>query len=68
MPRIDGHINAPPIPISALNINNIRISVASPQRIENNTKITLPIKYILLLPNISARRPPEIIKTPNTSV
>ena len=67
MPRIAGHIKAPPIPIRVL-VAISQVSVcAAPPRADIEAKIAVPRKKALRRPNMSARRPPVTIITPKVS-
>ena len=67
MPRIAGHISAPPIPISTrAAISQVSVG-AAPPRADIEAKIAVPRKKALRRPNMSARRPPVTISTPKVS-
>jgi hypothetical protein len=67
MPRIAGHISAPPIPIRVrLAISQVSVW-AAPPRADIEAKITVPAKKALRRPKRSARRPPVTIITPKVS-
>ena len=66
MPRIAGHISAPPIPIPTLAPISHSVSWASPPSSEKPAKITEPTKNARRLSNMSASRPPVTIAIPNT--
>ena len=66
MPRIAGHIIAPPTPIAPRAASSIQASVAKPPSTENAAKIVVPTKKMCRRPNMSASLPPVTISTPNT--
>ncbi len=67
MPRIAGHISAPPIPISTrAPISQVSVC-AAPPRADIAAKIAAPRKKARRRPNMSARRPPVTIITPKVS-
>ena len=67
MPRIAGHISAPPIPIR-VRVAISQVSVwAAPPSADIEAKIAVPRKKALRRPNMSARRPPVTIITPKVS-
>ena len=66
MPRIAGHISAPPIPIpTRAPIRTPRSGDAAPSAEKAANRIE-PMKKIRRRPNMSARRPPETIAMPKT--
>ena len=68
MPRIAGHISAPPIPISDPRRRSARPRVwAAPPSADIEAKIAVPRKKALRRPNMSASRPPVTIITPKVS-
>jgi hypothetical protein len=67
IPRVAGHISAPPIPISARQAISTQASGASPPSSEKKAKTTAPRKKIRRRPSKSARRPPVTIRTPKMS-
>ena len=67
MPRIAGHIRAPPIPIRArVTISQVSVGAAPPAA-DIAAKIAAPRKKALRRPNMSASRPPVTIITPKVS-
>src|SRR5436190_7104557 len=66
MPRIAGHIRAPPIPIPTRAPMSHGVSWATPPSSENPAKIAVPTKNVPRRPNRSARRPPVTIAIPKT--
>lgn len=67
MPRIAGHISAPPIPISVREAIS-QVSVwAAPPSADIEAKIAVPRKNALRRPNMSASLPPVTIITPKVS-
>ncbi len=67
MPRIAGHISAPPMPISTrLAISQASVGATPPER-DIVAKIAEPTKKARLRPNRSASRPPVTMRTPNVS-
>jgi hypothetical protein len=62
-----GHIMAPPMPISARQTITQMSLWPTPPNSENPAKIPAPAKKMRRRPNMSARRPPVTIITPNTS-
>lgn len=66
MPRIAGHIIAPPMPIRNRQVSNNPMFGASPPITEKMAKIAVPRKKMRLRPNMSANRPPVTMATPNT--
>jgi hypothetical protein len=67
MPRIAGHISAPPIPITVRQAISHASDCAAPPRADIAAKIVAPRMKALRRPNMSARRPPVTIITPNIS-
>ncbi len=67
MPRIAGHISAPPIPISVRQAISQASDCAAPPSADIEAKIAVPRKKALRRPNMSARRPPVTIITPKVS-
>ena len=64
MPRIAGHIRAPPIPITTrATISQVSVWAAPPSA-DIVAKIAVPRKKALRRPNMSASRPPVTIITP----
>jgi len=66
MPRIAGHIIAPPMPMVKRPASNNQMSGANPPMTENVAKTPAPMKKMRLRPNMSASRPPVTMATPNT--
>ena len=67
MPRIAGHISAPPMPIrTRAAISQVSVW-AAPPRADIEAKIAVPRKKARRRPNMSARRPPVTIITPKVS-
>ena len=67
MPRIAGHIRAPPIPIRTPEpISQVSVWAAPPSA-DIEAKIAVPRKKARRRPNMSARRPPVTIITPKVS-
>ena len=67
MPRIAGHISAPPIPIrTRLAISQDSVCAAPPSA-DIEAKIAVPRKKARRRPNMSASRPPVTIITPKVS-
>ena len=66
MPKIAGHIIAPPMPMAPRAASKAQMSVAKPPSNEKPAKIADPMKKIRRRPNMSARRPPVTMRTPNT--
>jgi hypothetical protein len=66
IPRIAGQIIAPPTAINARQARSQPMFGASPPSTENVAKIVAPMKKIRRRPNMSARRPPVTMSTPNT--
>ena len=67
MPRMAGHMSAPPMPISARAEISHQVSWARPPRSEKPAKMIAPTMKIRLRPKMSASRPPTTISTPNVS-
>jgi len=67
MPRIAGHIIAPPIPISARQEISHAVLWAAPPSTEKPAKIAAPRMKMRFRPKMSANRPPTTISTPNVS-
>ena len=67
MPRIAGHIIAPPMPISARQAISQPALCATPPSTEKTAKTPAPMMKIRLRPKMSARRPPTTISTPKVS-
>jgi hypothetical protein len=67
MPRIAGHIRAPPIPIRVRQAISQASDCAAPPSADIEAKIAVPRKKALRRPNMSARRPPVTIITPKVS-
>ena len=67
MPRIAGHISAPPTPITTrVKISQVSVGAAPPSA-DIEAKIAVPRKKARRRPNMSARRPPVTIITPKVS-
>ena len=67
MPRIAGHISAPPTPITTrLAISQVSVCAAPPSA-DIEAKIAVPRKKARRRPNMSASRPPVTIITPKVS-
>ncbi len=67
MPRIAGHISAPPIPINTREaISQVSVCAAPPSA-DIVAKIAEPTKNASRRPNRSARRPAVTISTPKVS-
>ncbi len=67
IPRIAGHISAPPIPIRVRQaISQVSVCAAPPSA-DIEAKIAVPRKKALRRPNMSASRPPVTIITPKVS-
>ena len=67
MPRIAGHISAPPMPISErVAISQVSLGAAPPSA-DIEAKIAAPRKKARRRPNMSASRPPVTIITPKVS-
>ena len=67
MPRIAGHISAPPMPCSARQAISQSADWAAPPSSEKPAKNAAPTKKMRLRPNMSASRPPVTMSTPKTS-
>ena len=67
IPRIAGHISAPPMPMRPRHTINGTTLGMRPAASEKTAKKPAPIMKMRLRPNRSARRPPVTISTPNTS-
>ena len=67
MPRIAGHISAPPIPIRVRQAISQASICAAPPSADIEAKIAVPRKKALRRPNMSASRPPVTIITPKVS-
>jgi hypothetical protein len=67
MPRIAGHMSAPPMPMSARHARSHTTPGAAPPSAENPAKIAAPATNARRRPKVSARRPPVTMSTPNVS-
>ena len=67
MPRMAGHISAPPTPIAARAAISQYSFCAAPPSTDIVTKIAVPTKKARRRPNRSASLPPVTISIPNTS-
>ena len=66
MPRMAGHIIAPPMPMMKRQASSNPMFGAIPPIREKAAKMAVPRKKMRLRPNMSASRPPVTIATPNT--
>jgi len=66
MPRIAGHIIAPPMPIRKREASSTAAFGAKPPSMEKPAKMAAPAMKMRRRPNMSARRPPVTMSTPKT--
>ena len=66
MPRMAGHMSAPPIPMRKRAASKVQILGANPPNMEKAAKTAAPIKKVRRRPNMSAIRPPVTMAMPKT--